>query len=159
ILGRLEQLAAFAKVQRVDLIYITLPMASQQRILQLLGDLQDTTASIYFAPDVFLCDLIQARVATIGGMPVVSVTDRPFSGCNGLVKRVSALVLALALCALSLPLLLGIALGVKLSSPGPVIFRQRRYGLDGREICVYKFRSMTVTEDGPVIRQATRADE
>jgi putative colanic acid biosynthesis UDP-glucose lipid carrier transferase len=54
--------------------------------------------------------------------------------------------------------MLAIAAGVKLSSPGPVIFRQRRYGLDGREIVVYKFRTMTVTEDGAVVRQATRAD-
>jgi putative colanic acid biosysnthesis UDP-glucose lipid carrier transferase len=54
--------------------------------------------------------------------------------------------------------LLAVAVGVKLSSPGPVIFRQRRYGLDGQEIVVYKFRSMTVTEDGAVVRQATRAD-
>jgi putative colanic acid biosysnthesis UDP-glucose lipid carrier transferase len=75
------------------------------------------------------------------------------------VKRASDIVLALVICALILPVLLGIAVGVKLSSPGPVLFRQRRYGLDGREIHVYKFRSMTVTEDGAVIEQATRADE
>ncbi len=57
------------------------------------------------------------------------------------------------------PLLLAIALGVKLSSPGPVLFKQRRYGLDGKEIRVYKFRTMTVTEDGDDIRQATEDDE
>jgi Undecaprenyl-phosphate glucose phosphotransferase len=159
ILGTLEQLAAYVKSRRVDLIYITLPMASQPRIVRLLDELHDTTASIYFVPDIFLFDLIQARIDTIGGIPVASVCETPFSGFNGVVKRASDIVLAVVICALILPLLLGIAVGVKLSSPGPVLFRQRRYGLDGREIHVYKFRSMTVTEDGAVIEQATRADE
>jgi len=91
----------------------------------------DTTASIYFVPDIFLFDLIQAHIDTIGGIPVASVCETPFSGFNGVVKRASDIVLALVICALILPLLLAIAVGVKLSSPGPVLFRQRRYGLDG----------------------------
>lgn len=158
-LGTLEQLADYVKAKRVDLIYITLPMASQPRTVRLLDQLHDTTASIHFVPDIFLFDLIQARIGTLDGMPVVSVCDTPFRGLDGFVKRASDIVLALLLCALALPLMLAIAIGVKLSSRGPVFFRQRRYGLDGREIIVYKFRSMTVTEDGSVIRQATRTDE
>jgi putative colanic acid biosysnthesis UDP-glucose lipid carrier transferase len=159
ILGTLDQLAQYAKSHRVDLIYITLPMASQPRIVRLLDQLHDTTASIYFVPDIFVFDLIQARIDTIGGVPVASVCETPFHGFDGVVKRASDIVLALAILVLILPLLLTIAIGVKLSSPGPVLFRQRRYGLDGQEIQVYKFRSMRVTEDGGVIRQATRDDE
>jgi putative colanic acid biosysnthesis UDP-glucose lipid carrier transferase len=159
ILGTLDELAAHAKSHRVDLIYITLPMASQPRIVRLLDQLHDTTASIYFVPDIFVFDLIQARIDTIGGIPVASVCETPFHGFNGVVKRASDIVLALVILVLILPLLLAIAIGVKLSSPGPVLFRQRRYGLDGQEIQVYKFRSMRVTEDGGVIRQATRDDE
>ena len=158
-LGTLEELAGYVKAQRVDLIYITLPMASQPRIVRLLDELHDTTASIHFVPDIFLFDLIQARIDTVDGMPVVSVCDTPFRGFNGFAKRASDIVLALLILALMLPVMVVIAAGVKLSSPGPVIFRQRRYGLDGREILVYKFRSMTVTEDGAHLRQATRADE
>ncbi len=158
ILGSLDDVAAYVKSHRVDVIYMTLPMASQPRILKLLDELHDTTASIYFTPDIFLFDLIQARMDTIGGMPVVCVCETPFSGLNGLIKRTSDIVLASAILLLILPLMLAIAAGVKLSSPGPVLFRQRRYGLDGQEIIVYKFRSMTVTEDGCVIRQATRDD-
>ncbi len=158
-LGTLDQLADYVKAQRVDLIYITLPMASQPRTVRLLDQLHDTTASIHFVPDIFLFDLIQGRIDTVDGMPVVSVCETPFRGLNGLVKRASDVVLALLVCIIALPLMLAIAAGVKLSSPGPVIFRQRRYGLDGREIVVYKFRSMTVTEDDCHIRQATRADE
>jgi putative colanic acid biosysnthesis UDP-glucose lipid carrier transferase len=157
-LGTLEQLADYVKANRVDLIYITLPMASQPRTVRLLDQLHDTTASIHFVPDIFLFDLIQARVETLDGMPVVSVCDTPFRGLDGILKRASDILLALVLCALALPLMLALAVGVKLSSPGPVFFRQRRYGLDGREIIVYKFRSMTVTEDGGVIRQATHGD-
>jgi putative colanic acid biosynthesis UDP-glucose lipid carrier transferase len=133
-------------------------MTSRPRILRLLEDLHDTTASVYFAPDIFLYDLIQARVETIGGIPVLAVCESPFYGADGLIKRVSDIVLASAILVLISPLLLGIAVAVKLSSPGPVLFKQRRYGLDGRQIMVYKFRSMAVLEDGAVVQQATRDD-
>jgi len=157
-LGSLGRLAEYVKAHRIDLIYIALPMASQPRILRLLEELHDTTASIYFAPDIHLIDLIQARVDTVGGLPVIAVCESPFYGASGLIKRVSDIVLASAILALISPLMLAIAIGVKLSSPGPVLFQQRRYGLDGREIVVYKFRTMRVLEDGNVIRQATRDD-
>jgi len=157
-LGSLDQVAEYAKTHHVDLIYITLPMASQPRILKLFDELHDTTASIYFVPDIFLFDLIQARMDTIGGMPVVAACETPFYGINGLIKRASDIVLASAILVLVLPLMLSIAIGVKLSSPGPILFKQRRYGLDGKQIVVYKFRTMTVLEDGNVIRQATRND-
>jgi putative colanic acid biosynthesis UDP-glucose lipid carrier transferase len=157
-LGALNQIAAYVKTHHVDLMYITLPMASQPRILKLLDELHDTTASIYFVPDIFLFDLIQARMDTIGGIPVLAACETPFYGINGLIKRASDIVLASVILALVLPVMLVIAIGVKLSSHGPVLFRQRRYGLDGKEIVVYKFRTMTVLEDGNVIRQATRND-
>ena len=158
ILGSLDNVAAYVKTHHVDLIYITLPMASQPRILKLLDELHDTTASIYFVPDIFLFDLIQARMDTIGGIPVVAACETPFYGINGLIKRASDIVLASTIVALVLPLMLAIAIGVKLSSPGPILFKQRRYGLDGKEIIVYKYRTMTVLEDGNVIMQATRND-
>jgi len=157
-LGTLERLADYARSHRVDVIYIALPMASQPRILRLLEELRDTTASIYFVPDIFVSDLIQARVDFVGELPVVAVCETPFYGFNGLVKRASDLVLATGILLLISPLMLAIAAGVKLSSPGPVLFKQRRYGVDGRKIVVYKFRSMTVAEDGDVVRQATRND-
>ena len=157
-LGDLSRLADFARAQRVDVIYIALPMASQPRILRLLEDLRDTTASIYFVPDIFVSDLIQARVDSLGGLPVVAVCESPFYGFNGVVKRASDIALASLILLLIAPLLLAIAVGVKLSSSGPILFKQRRYGLDGRKIVVYKFRSMTVAEDGDLVRQATRND-
>ena len=159
LLGKLGELAAFVKENRIDLIYVTLPMATQPRIMALLGDLRDTTASIYFVPDLFVTDLIQGRIASINGMPVVAVCETPFTGIDGAIKRLSDVVLSLLILALISPLMLAIAIGVKRSSPGPVLFKQRRYGADGREILVYKFRSMTVCEDGEQIVQATRNDQ
>ena len=157
-LGLLTGLADYARSHRVDIIYIALPMASQPRILKLLEELRDTTASIYFVPDIFVYDLIQARVDSIAGLPVVAVCETPFRGLNGLVKALTDYALALGILVCIAPLLLAIAIGVKLSSPGPILFKQRRYGVDGREILVYKFRSMTVAEDGAVVKQATRND-
>jgi putative colanic acid biosysnthesis UDP-glucose lipid carrier transferase len=157
-LGNLDQLAEYAKRNRVDLIYITLPMASQPRIVKLLEELRDTTASIYFVPDIFLFDLIQARMDTVAGIPVLAVCETPLYGVNGVLKRVSDLILASLILIMIAPLMAAIAIGVKMSSPGPVLFKQRRYGLDGREIVVYKFRSMTVMEDGGVVTQAKKND-
>ena len=158
VLGSLAELADYVKTHRVDLIYLTLPMASQPRILNLLEELRDTTASIYFTPDIFLFDLIQARMGAIGGMPVLAVCETPFYGMSGLVKRASDIALATSALVFALPVMIAIALGIKLTSAGPVLFTQRRYGLDGKEITVYKFRTMSVLEDGGAVRQATRGD-
>lgn len=157
--GPLANLAAYARQHRIDIIYIALPMASQPRILKLLDDLRDTTASIYFVPDIFLSDLIQARIDEVNGLPVVAVCETPFYGLNGVIKRLEDILVTSILLLLISPVMLAIAVGVKLTSPGPVFFKQRRYGLDGEEILVYKFRSMTVCEDGLQISQARKNDE
>jgi putative colanic acid biosynthesis UDP-glucose lipid carrier transferase len=124
----------------------------------LLDGLRDTTSSIYFAPDTFVTDLIQGRVGSVGGIPVVAVYETPFTGVNWMIKRGSDIVLSLLILTLISPLLLVIALCVKLTSTGPAIFRQRRYGIDGSEIIVYKFRTMTVMDDGELIQQAHKHD-
>ena len=159
ILGRMGKLTEYVKENNVDLIYIALPMASQPRIMQMLDDLRDTTASVYFVPDIFMSDLIQARIDDVHGLPVVAVCETPFYGVNGILKRLSDLFIASIILVLTLPLMLAIALGVKYSSPGPVLFKQRRYGLDGQDIIVYKFRSMSVCEDGGHIEQAKKHDK
>lgn len=159
LLGKLDDLARYTKENRIQLIYLSLPMTTQGRILDLLDKLRDTTASIYFVPDIFVTDLIQARMDVVCGMPVVAVCDTPFSGMNGIIKRGSDIILSLLILILISPLLLALAIAVKLNSPGPAIFKQRRYGLDGEEIVVYKFRSMTVCEDGGQIQQACKNDQ
>lgn len=157
-LGSLRDAAPYIREQGVKDVFITLPLGSQPRIIELLQNLQGTTASIYFVPDVFGISIIQGRLQDIGGIPMVGLTETPFTGTNRLIKRLSDIVLSSIILVLIAPLLLIVALGVKLSSPGPVIFKQRRNGLHGEEIVVYKFRSMRTMDNGAVVRQATRGD-
>jgi putative colanic acid biosysnthesis UDP-glucose lipid carrier transferase len=158
LLGTQQQLLDLVKDEQIQIIYLSLPMASQPRILHILDELKDTTASIYFVPDMFVTDLIQAHPDSVCGMPVISVCETPFNGIDGAIKRLSDIVLATLILVLIMPLLIIIAVAVKIGSPGPIIFKQRRCGLDGKEIVIYKFRSMTVTEDGDSIAQATKDD-
>jgi putative colanic acid biosynthesis UDP-glucose lipid carrier transferase len=157
-LGNLDDLVALAKRREVDIIYITFPMRAEDRIRRVLERLGDSTASVYIVPDFFVFELLHSRWTSINGLPVVSVFETPFYGVDGLVKRMADVVLAaVILIALAVPMAV-IACLVKASSPGPVFFRQRRYGLDGREILVWKFRSMRVCENGAKVDQATRND-
>jgi putative colanic acid biosynthesis UDP-glucose lipid carrier transferase len=148
LLGEPAQLPRFILENGVRLVYITWPMTREARILDLLESLRDSTVSIYFVPDVSVASLIQGRVDLVNGIPVVGVCETPFYGIRGLAKRTFDVVIASAALVATSPLLLVSAIGVRLTTPGGVIFKQRRYGLDGREIVVYKFRSMTVSEDG-----------
>jgi putative colanic acid biosynthesis UDP-glucose lipid carrier transferase len=157
-LGGLAEVADYVRTHGIREVFITLPLGSQPRIVELLEQVQGTTASLYFVPDVFGISIIQGRLQDMNGVPVVGICETPFTGANELVKRVSDVVLATIILVLISPLMLAIAIGVKLSSPGPVIFKQRRNGLDGEEITVYKFRSMTTQDNGSVVAQATRND-
>ena len=157
-LGGLRDVAEYVTSNGVREVFITLPLGSQPRIVELLEQLQGTTASVFFVPDVFGISIIQGRLQDMNGVPIVGICETPFTGTNELVKRISDVILASIILVLISPLLLAIAIGVKLSSPGPVIFKQRRNGLDGEEIIVWKFRSMTAQDNGPVVQQATRDD-
>jgi len=156
--GQIDQLVQQTRQREVDCIYITFPMRAEARIRGILRKLGDTTASVYIVPDFFVFEMLHSRWTSIGGLPVVSVFETPLYGIDGLLKRGLDLALASLLTVLLAPLLAAVALAVKLTSPGPVFFRQRRYGLDGREIRVWKFRSMRVCEDGAAVAQATRND-
>jgi len=158
LLGGLAELAESVKAKKTDVIFIALPMRQVQRVVDLLDDLRDTTASIYFVPDIFVMDLIQSRTADISGVPVIAMCETPFLGSRGLIKRAMDIAISVLALVVVSPVLLIISLAVRLDSPGAAIFRQRRYGLDGHIIDVHKFRTMYVTEDGPQIQQATRDD-
>jgi len=158
LLGTMKQLPEYVSKHNIEAIYVSLPMATQPRIVSLLDALSDTTASIYFVPDMFVTDLMQGRIDTVGEIPVVAVCETPFTGVNGLVKRGSDIILSLLILLLISPIMLAIALSIAYTSPGPIIFRQRRYGLNGEEIMVSKFRSMTVCEDGETVQQAQKND-
>jgi putative colanic acid biosynthesis UDP-glucose lipid carrier transferase len=138
----------------INVVYVTLPMTRHPRILDLLESLRDSTVSIYFVPDLFTFDLIQARFDVIGGVPVVAVRESPFYGARAIAKRLSDILIAGSALLAAAPVLLAVAIGVRWSSPGPTLFKQKRYGLDGREILVYKFRSMSVSETSTTVHKA-----
>jgi putative colanic acid biosynthesis UDP-glucose lipid carrier transferase len=158
-LGDIDDLVEHARRGSVDLIYITFPMRAEERIRKVLERLGDTTASVYIVPDFFVFELLHARWTNIGGVPVVSVFESPLYGVDGLLKRVVDVAVGACVFALAAVPMLMIAMAVKLSSSGPILFKQRRYGLDGEEIRVWKFRTMTVWEDGQEVKQAQRDDQ
>ena len=157
LIGKLDELPSFAKERRIDVIFIALPY-HLDRTKALIRDLRDTTASVYLIPDISFMDLIQARADDISGVPIIALCESPLHGWAGFKKRSTDVVLSSLMLLIALPAMLLIALAIKLTSSGRVIFRQRRYGLDGAEIVVYKFRTMTVAENGPIVRQVTRDD-
>jgi len=158
LLGRFSDVTAFVNSRNIDMIFVAIPPGQVARMREMVHELGDTTASIYYVPDVSGFDMIQQRTSEILGFPVVAMCETPFHGYRGLVKRLMDVTLASFGVVLLLPVLLAIGWAVKRSSPGPVLFRQRRYGLDGQEILVYKFRTMTVCEDGAQVTQASRFD-
>ncbi len=158
--GNLAKLFEDAKIGKVEAIFITLPMSAENRVREILNTLGDTTATVFYVPDLFAFNLVSSRCVMMQGVPCFSVYGSPFDQepLDGLLKRMEDIVLStLILCLILMPMLF-IALGVKISSPGPVIFRQKRYGVDGSSIDVWKFRTMTVCENGAQVVQATRND-
>jgi putative colanic acid biosynthesis UDP-glucose lipid carrier transferase len=158
VLGRFAQVVEYVKARGIDVIFVALPLQRDSRVRRLLDDLGDTTASIYYVPDVLTSDGIQARTSEILGVPVVAMCETPFYGYRGVVKRLMDVSIALTMLILAAPLMIAITIALRRTTRGSVIFTQRRYGLDGREFNVYKFRTMTVSEDGASFSQATRND-
>tara|TARA_Y100001934_G_scaffold281762_1_gene392660 strand:+ start:99 stop:1526 length:1428 start_codon:yes stop_codon:yes gene_type:complete len=158
VLGTIEDAIEVAKRHEVDYIYIALPMSAENRIRHILDKCSDTTANVYIIPNFFMYNLLNARWQSVGSVQALSVYDTPFQGASNILKRTEDIILsAFFLTILALPMLI-IATAVKLTSKGPVIFKQKRYGLDGKQITVYKFRSMTTQDNGPVVKQATKND-
>ncbi len=156
--GNLEAVVERARAGEIDLVYIALPLRAEPRVNGLLRKLSDTTATVYMAADFFAFDLLHASWGSLGDIPVVSLHETPFYGVDGWLKRLEDIVLgSMILALISIPMLI-IGIGVRLSSKGPALYRQRRYGLNGEVIDVLKFRSMTVTETGNEITQATKDD-
>jgi putative colanic acid biosynthesis UDP-glucose lipid carrier transferase len=158
VVGDLNQLVSDAREGKVDIVYISLPLRAESRINALVRKLGDTTVSAYVIADFFVFDLLHAQWTNVGDIPAVSILDTPFHGLGGWVKRLEDIVVgSMILLLIAIPMLV-VAIAIKLTSPGPVFFRQKRYGLNGKEIRVLKFRSMKVMEDGPTVKQATKDD-
>ncbi|MEM6984819.1 MAG: undecaprenyl-phosphate glucose phosphotransferase, partial [Pseudomonadota bacterium] len=157
-IGNLEQLVADCKEGGIDRVYIVLPPQAYERRKWLVKELADSTASVYIVPDVFTYQLLHSRSDTIMGIPTISIYDSPLDGSNAIIKRIEDIVLSTLILIMISPVLLGLAFAVKFTSKGPVFFKQNRYGIDGKPIKVWKFRSMNVMEDGAKVTQATKND-
>jgi putative colanic acid biosysnthesis UDP-glucose lipid carrier transferase len=157
-LGDTRELVQQIQAGDIDTVLVTLPMRAEKRIQALLDELGNTTASVYIVPDFYVFELLHSRWSHVGGLPVVSVFESPIYGVDGWLKRALDLSLSLVGVVLVSPILLVCAILIKLTSQGPIFFRQKRYGLDGREILVWKFRSMFTCDNGPVVKQATKGD-
>ncbi|HHY0849920.1 TPA: undecaprenyl-phosphate glucose phosphotransferase [Raoultella ornithinolytica] len=156
--GNFEQLIIDAKAGKLDRIYLAMSMSDEMKMKNLIKSLTDTTCSVILIPDIFTFNILQSRTEEVNGVPVVPLFDTPINGINMVFKRLEDIIISLIIIILISPLLAIIALMVKFSSPGPVIFKQIRYGMDGRPIKVWKFRSMTVMENDSLIKQATKND-
>ncbi|CAM8493514.1 MULTISPECIES: undecaprenyl-phosphate glucose phosphotransferase [Klebsiella pneumoniae complex] len=156
--GSFEKLIHDARDGQIDRIYIALNMKDEAKIKDIVRQLTDTTCSVLLIPDMFTFNILQSRTEEINGMPVVSLFDTPLNGINMVFKRLEDIIVSAAILILISPVLLVISMAVKISSPGPIIFRQIRYGMDGRPINVWKFRSMTVMENDNKVKQATKND-
>jgi putative colanic acid biosynthesis UDP-glucose lipid carrier transferase len=156
--GNIKELIDRAKHGNIDIVFITLPMRAEKRIKKVLEALADTTASVYFVPDLLVFDLLRSQWSNFNGIPIVSIHDTPVYGVDGVVKRIFDIVVAsIVLLIIAIPMLI-VALCIKHTSTGPVLFYRRRYGFRGEEIIVWKFRSMQTCEDGSKVTQATKND-
>jgi len=142
----------------IDYIFLTYPDNKEAEIIQAINSLSDTTSTVYLAPNLFLSDLLGAKWATLGNMPMIILNDHPFYGTNLILKKIEDTILGLLIFICISPLLLVIAILVKLTSPGPALFKQRRYGLNGEIIWVFKFRTMSTLDDGNIVIQAKKDD-
>lgn len=154
----LDTLIHKVQTEGVDYVFLSYSGNQQEEIIAAINALADSTASVYLAPNIFLSDLLGSQWITLGNMPMITINDHPFYGTQWFLKKTEDIVLGFIFFLLTLPLMLLITIGVKLSSPGPILFKQRRYGLNGETIWVLKFRTMTTQEDGAVIVQAKKDD-
>ena len=157
--GSIEDMISQAKSGELDVVYLAFGIQEMERINKIIHALADSTVDLYVVPGFETYHLFQSPVSLIGGIPALSVYDKPLQGVDGLVKRIEDLIIGgLMLTVTAIPMLI-ISLLVKVTSDGPVLFKQRRYGMDGREIIVWKFRSMSVCEDGAGVQQAQKGDQ
>ena len=159
VLGGIDQLISDVRTGKISQVYLALPLRAEDRVSDILLRLADTTATVYYVPDLSTFSLLRARLTSVGHIPAFSVFDSPFAGVDGTLKRAEDLILGfVALLLAAVPMLM-VAIIIKITTRGPVFFRQRRYGLGGREIRVFKFRTMTVAEDGTEVGRATQDDQ
>ncbi|MEN8174630.1 MAG: undecaprenyl-phosphate glucose phosphotransferase [Pseudomonadota bacterium] len=155
----LSRLHRLVQDYAVSEVWIALPLSAEKRVQKILAELRHCTANIRFVPDFFGYRLFNHAVTNIAGRAMIDLSSSPMHGSNLIIKAMEDYLLATVLLVMTSPLMLVVALAVKASSPGPVVFRQKRHGWDGREITICKFRTMLEeTKDPGYPPQARRND-
>jgi len=159
-LGGIGDIVATAPARTIHELFITLPLAEDEPVAGMLEALTNTTLVVKYVPDLFVTECLHATWSTIKGMPVISIFDTPMSSnMTRAMKRAEDLILTTLILLFIWPVMLLIAIGVKLSSPGPVFYRQTRIGLNGKVFTLLKFRSMVQhAEAGGALTQAKQGD-
>lgn len=153
VLGRLADLPSYVEREGIDQVWITLALRDEDKVRQIQHGLRHSTADIRFVPDIFGFRLLNHSVTEVAGLPVLNLSTTPMTGLNRMMKALEDRLLALLILMLVSPLMLVIAIGVKLSSPGPIFYRQERVGWAGQPFMMLKFRSMPTDAEhgtGPV---------
>nr|USU31557.1 undecaprenyl-phosphate glucose phosphotransferase [Methylobacterium sp. OTU13CASTA1] len=158
-LGTVDDLVAYARTTRLDLVIFTIPITAEDRILQMLAKLWVLPIDIRLSAQASKLRLRPRAYSYLGTVPVLDVFDKPMADWDIIAKSVFDRLVGLAMLVALSPVMLGVALAVALTSPGPVLFRQKRYGFNNEAIEVYKFRSMYNDKaDVAASRQVTRGD-
>ncbi len=145
--GPTEDAASFLSTHRIDQVWLAMPLKEAARIEAILNSLQHTTADVRLVPDFFGFRLINHSVSTIADMPVINLSVTPMDGANRWLKLVEDKLLSVAILIPISPLMLLIAIVIKLSDPGPILYGQPRLSWNGREFTMYKFRTMPVNAE------------
>lgn len=153
-----DELIERINTMHIDYVLITNAENNYEITRKVISGLSDSTASVYIVPQLFLNNAFEGGWITLGNTPMITVNDHPFYGSYWLLKKLEDLILGFTIFLITLPLMIIIAIAIKISSKGPILFKQRRYGLNGEVIQVLKFRTMKTMDDGAVIVQASKND-
>lgn len=153
-LGTMNDVVRYVEMHSVDQVWITVSLRHSGKVNKLVNELQTVAVDVRLVPDIYGFDLLNHSISHVDGMPIIDLSVTPMVGINKLVKWFEDKVLALFILIIISPMMLVTALGVKLSSPGPVFYRQERVSWNGKRFNMLKFRSMPVDTDsrtgGPV---------
>ncbi len=158
-LGDVSQLVSLLGQHDISTVYIVTPLESSELLEPLYFSLLDKNVAVHWVPDIFSLRLINHNIREIAGVPVLTLSETPLIGTSLVAKNVEDLVLSALLILLLSPLLLLVALAIKLDSPGPIFFKQKRTGWNGKAFGIFKFRSMYVHQQKPgELKQAQKND-
>jgi len=159
VVGQFEEMLQVIDEQRIDTVYFAIPLDASELIEGMYFNLLDRHVAVHWVPDIYSMLLVNHSVREIAGLPVLTLSETPLTGTRLLFKAIEDIALSALVLLMVSPLLLLIAIAIKLDSPGPVFFRQPRNGWSGKTFHIWKFRSMHVHQaEGDVVRQATRND-